>query len=328
MHKCPKCGGLLFFDQENGEYVCTKGHVVMEHLVDEKREWKAGDREEVRRRSRVGAPAKYSDPNPYSTLIGWGSINSDEERMVESAKRLRRLHIRVSSTDPKVKRKNVVIEIIKEIASQLNLPEVVIEEASRMYSIIDRRSALKNRRIAPLALALLYYASRLHGLTRSINEFLEAGSLWLGSNKDKLRKSVRKYYMILKDNSGREAVRLSRVSSRQAILNYISRYSSILKISTKSEMLAKDIAKQIEKSLMLGRDPKGFAAAMLNLACNILNEDVKQSELSRVSEISTVTIRKRKKEILENHVINVYVRTTTKSLGAEKGLIGSTNTSI
>lgn len=320
MRKCPKCGEPLFFDQEYGEYVCLKGHVVLDHLVDERREWRAYDKEEVYKRSRVGAPTKYSDSNPYSTVIGWEPKSGDPKGL-EVARRIKKLHARISSSDPKARRKTVVVEIIKEIAAQLNLPEVVIEEASRMYLVMDRKSSLRNRRVAPLALALLYYASRLHGLARSVDEFLEAGGLWFGSDKNKLKRSVRRYYMILKDNNDESGK--PNMDSTQVILRYISRYSNTLGVSARSEILAKDIAKQIEKSLILGKDPKGLAAATLNLACNILNEDVRQSELSRVSGVSTVTIRKRKKEILENHVIQVYVKPESSDVGMGKELIGS-----
>ncbi len=294
---CPKCGEPLLFDPETGEYVCRNGHVIVEHVVDKRREWKAGDREELLRRSRVGAPIRFSDPNPLSTLIG---VRRGGGRSLE---RLRRVQRRVSM-DAKAKRKTTVVELMKEAASKLNLPPMIIEEASRMYSKIEREdgSIARGRRLAPLALALLYYASKTLSVSRSLDDFIYAGSMW-GVGKGTLKKAVRNYYMLLRERHVNNAE--SSTTTKKSVLSYISRIASKLGVSPRAERLAKELAAQINYASLAGRNPRGLAAAILSVTCNILNENIRQVELSKASGVSTVTIRKRKREIFESYTIEV-----------------------
>jgi len=288
---CRICGERLVFDPESGEYVCPNGHVSTERAVDEGRYWLAGDLEDVFRRSQVGGPVRLSDPNPLSTLIG---------RRGDDSWRLRNAQ-RIVDEDSDLRRRTRAMELMKEAASKLSLPEKFVEDAARVYLKLEKEEAVRGRRLAPLAVAILYYVSRTRGIGRSLEEFLEAGSAW-GISRKSLKKSVREYYLNLKDMRGDgEDVPLTKAN----VLSYIGKLASQLGISPRTEALAKEIASQLTYEPLMGRNPRGIAIAILSMAGNVLNEDIRQSDLSGASDISTVTLRKRKKEILDNFALEI-----------------------
>ena len=298
---CSICGERLIFDPESGEYVCPNGHVAAERAVDEGRPWLASDLEEAMRRSQAGGPVRLSDPKPLSTLIGRGG---------EDSWRLRKAQ-RLVDEDSDLRRKARVMELMKEAASRLSLPENFVEDAARIYLKLEKEDSVRGRRLAPLALALLYYVSRARGLGRSLEEFLEAGSAW-GISRRSMKRSVREYYLSLKGMEGGA----EEASTRLSVVNYIGKLASKLGISPRAEALAKEMASQMAYEPLMGRNPRGIAIALLSLASNIINEDVKQGDLSEASDISTVTLRKRKREILDNFTFEVVPKAVQRGAAA------------
>ncbi|MGC9116692.1 MAG: TFIIB-type zinc ribbon-containing protein [Conexivisphaera sp.] len=308
-HTCRVCGERLIFDPDAGEYVCPNGHVSPDRAIEEGRYWAAGDLEEVFRRSQVGGPVRLSDPNPLSTLIGWGSAESWRLRNAQ----------RIVNEDPDVRRKARVMELMKEAASKLNLPEKLVEDAARVYLKLEKGNAVRGRRLAPLAVALLYYASRARGIGRSLEEFLEAGDAW-GIDRRTLKRSVREYYLNIRamgDGGSDDGV----PSTRNNVIAYIGKLASQLGISPRTEALAREIASQLAYEPLMGRNPRGIAVAILSMAGNIMNEDIRQGNLSGASEISTVTLRKRKREILDNFTLEVIPGRAGRAGGAEEAFI-------
>ncbi len=294
MERCKVCGKALIFDPESGEYVCPDGHVSEDRAVDGGKFWVAGDLEESIRRSQVGGPIRLSDPRPLSTMIGGEG---------EDAWRLRRAQ-RFVEDDSELRRRERFMELMRDVASRLSLPNGYLEDAARMYMKLERRDAVRGRRLAPLAIALLYYVSRARGLGRSVEEFLEVGSAW-GMSRRSLKRSVREYYMSLREiDDGLEEADETR-PTRANVMAHIGKLASELGLSPRVEALARDMARQINYDVLMGRNPRGIAIALLSVAGNVLNEDIRQGDLSEVSGISTVTLRKRKREILENFTIEV-----------------------
>lgn len=290
-HRCRVCGERLIFDPDSGEYICPNGHVSPDRAVYTGRFWSSMDLEESFARSQAGGPIRLSDPNPLSTLIG---------REGKDSWRLRNAQ-RMVDEDPDLRRRGRVMELMKEAASKLNLPENFVEEAAHMYLKMERRGVVRGRKLAPLAVALLYYVSRVRGVGRSLEEFLETGSAW-GLSRRSLIKSVREYYLSLREMDGNgEDVPLTKAN----VVAQVGKLATQLGISPRTEALAREIASQIDYEPLMGRNPRGIATAILSIASNVMNEDVRQGDLSEASGISAVTLRKRKKEILENFTIEV-----------------------
>ncbi|PMP97496.1 MAG: hypothetical protein C0167_00880 [Nitrososphaera sp.] len=146
--------------------------------------------------------------------------------------------------------------------------------------------------------------SRARGIGRSLEEFLEAGSAW-GISRKSMKRSVREYYLNLRGmNEEGEDTAPTKIN----VVSYISKLASQLGISPRTEALAKEIAGQMGYEPLMGRNPRGIAIALLSMAGNIMNEDIRQGDLSGASDISTVTLRKRKREILDSFTLEVIPR--------------------
>ena len=84
-------------------------------------------------------------------------------------------------------------------------------------------------------------------------------------------------------------------------VKHLSRIAESLNISHQSERLAKAMLKQLmEEGNHVGKSPKGLASSALYIACKTYGEKCTQSSLSKVSGVSSLTIRKRVKDIKEN----------------------------
>jgi len=82
--------------------------------------------------------------------------------------------------------------------------------------------------------------------------------------------------------------------------DYISRFSSILHLSPKTQNEALKILKKADISeLTSGRGPAGIAAAALYVAALINDEKKTQREVADVAGITEVTIRNRYKELID-----------------------------
>ena len=82
--------------------------------------------------------------------------------------------------------------------------------------------------------------------------------------------------------------------------DYISRFSSVLKLSPRTQNDALKVLKQAEESeLTSGRGPAGIAAAALYVAALMNDEKKTQREVADIAGITEVTIRNRYKELIE-----------------------------
>jgi transcription initiation factor TFIIB len=54
----------------------------------------------------------------------------------------------------------------------------------------------------------------------------------------------------------------------------------------------------------MGKDPMGITAAVLYIACQLKGEEVTQKQIADVAEVTEVTIRNRKKELMKKLDIN------------------------
>ncbi|KXA99540.1 transcription initiation factor IIB, partial [candidate division MSBL1 archaeon SCGC-AAA259M10] len=89
---------------------------------------------------------------------------------------------------------------------------------------------------------------------------------------------------------------------------YVARFGSELKISGEAKVEAmKIIRKAQKKRLTSGKSPSGTAAAAIYIATLKCGERRTQSEVSKVADITDVTIRNRYKELVEKLGENVRV---------------------
>jgi transcription initiation factor TFIIB len=288
---CPECAGTLIQDTEHGETVCGEcGLVVEDTVVDRGPEWRAFDSAERDSKSRVGAPTtKMMHDKGLSTNIGWqnkdayGKTLSPRQR--EQMQRLRTWNERFRTRDSKERNLKQALGEIDRMASALGLPENVRETASVIYRRALNDDLLPGRSIEGVATASLYAAARMVGTPRSLDELEKV------SRVDKME-LTRTYRYIVRELK----LEIKPADPEQ----YVPRFASELRLSDEAERQARTLLRDArDTGVHSGKSPVGLAAAAVYAAALLTNEKVTQSQVSKVADISEVTIRNRYKELLE-----------------------------
>jgi transcription initiation factor TFIIB len=284
--KCPDCGSInLYYDDAQGEVICNDcGLVVEEKLVDTTQEMQ-GSFEGEEKKGRGGAPlSEQKFDKGLTTNVGEISdiykLKGDETRKFL---RLKKWQERVSTSIERNLR--LAMAELRRVASFLNLPNVVKDEASRIYNYVLQRGLVRGRSMESVIAACIYSACRSYNIPRTLDE--------ISSASDVERKEIGRTYRFIVRKMG---IKTAPSSPK----DYISRFASVLKLSPKTQNEALKILKRAESSeLTSGRGPAGIAAAALYVAALLNDEKKTQREVADVAGITEVTIRNRYKELLE-----------------------------
>ncbi len=284
--KCPECGSInLIYDEQRGEVICNDcGLLVEEKMVDTGQELH-GQSDKPEKKGRGGAPLSMQKfDKGLTTNVGEISdIYRLDSNQTRKFLRLKKWQERVSTSIERNLR--LAMAELRRVASFLNLPIVVRDEASRVYSFVLQRGLVRGRSMESVIAACIYAACRSYNIPRTLDEIANAS--------DVERKEIGRTYRFIIRKLG---IKVTPSSPK----DYISRFASILHLSPKSQNDAVKILKKAEISeLTSGRGPAGIAAAALYVAALLNDEKKTQREVADVAGITEVTIRNRYKELLE-----------------------------
>ncbi|MDD5098568.1 MAG: transcription initiation factor IIB [Candidatus Pacebacteria bacterium] len=284
--KCPECGSInVVYDEQKGELVCQDcGLVIEEKMVDFGQEWHQF--EEGEKKGRGGAPLSMQKFDKGLTT-NIGEI-SDIYKLAGSKQtrkflRLKKWQERVSTSIERNLR--LAMSELRRVASFLNLPNVVKEEASRVYNFVLQRGLVRGRSMESVIAACIYAACRSYNIPRTLDEIANAS--------DVERKEIGRTYRFI---TRKLVIKVTPSNPK----DYISRFASILHLSPKAQNDALKILKKADIfELTSGRGPAGIAAAALYVAALLNGEKKTQREVADVAGITEVTIRNRYKELLD-----------------------------
>ncbi|MBU1135963.1 MAG: TFIIB-type zinc ribbon-containing protein [Nanoarchaeota archaeon] len=284
--KCPECESInLVYDEQKGEIVCNDcGLVVEEKMVDTGQELH-GQFDKSDKKGRGGAPLSIQKfDKGLTTNIGEISdIYRLESGQTKKFLRLKTWQERVSTSLERNLR--LAMAELRRVASFLNLPNVVKDEASRIYNFVLQRGLVRGRSMESVIAACIYAACRSYSIPRTLDEIANAS--------DVERKEIGRTYRFIMRKMG---IKVKPSSPK----DYISRFASILHLSPKTQTLAIKILKKADISeLTSGRGPAGIAAAALYVSALLNDEKKTQREVADVAGITEVTIRNRYKELIE-----------------------------
>src|SRR3989344_2615794 len=274
IRKCPECGSIhLTYDSHLGEIICNDcGLVIEEKMVDTGIDLQSKfDKGE--KKGRGGAPTSIQKfDKGLTTNVGEISdIYKLEPKQTRKFLRLKKWQERVSTSIERNLR--LAMAELRVISSYLNLPNVIRDDAARIYNYVLQRGLVRGRSMESVIAACLYAACRSYNIPRTLDEMATASDV------------VRKLGIKVKQSSPKD---------------YISRFSSVLKLSPKTQNDALKVLKQAEGvELTSGRGPAGIAAAALYVAALINDEKKTQREVADIAGITEVTIRNRYKELIE-----------------------------
>ena len=284
--KCPECGSInLVYDERQGEVMCQDcGLVVEEKMVDFGQEW--GNFEEGDKKGRGGAPMSMQKfDKGLTTNIGDISdiYKLKGSKQTRKFLRLKKWQERVSTSIERNLR--LAMSELRRIASFLSLPNVVREEASRVYNFVLQRGLVRGRSMESVIAACIYSSCRSYNLPRTLDEIAAASEID--------RKEIGRTYRFI---TRRLKIKVTPSNPK----DYISRFASFLHLSPKTQNDSLKILKRAEGAeLTSGRGPAGVAAAALYVAALLNDEKKTQREVADVAGITEVTIRNRYKEILD-----------------------------
>ena len=284
--QCPECNSsYLIYDESRGELICGDcGLLVEEKMVDTSHELRSFDKTE--KKSRGGAPMSMQKfDKGLTTNIGEISdiYKLDSSQQTRKYLRLKKWQERVSTSIERNLR--LAMSELRRVASFLELPSVVKDEAARIYNYVLQRGLVRGRSMESVIAACIYAACRSYNIPRTLDEIANASEVERKEIGRTYRYIIRKIGLKMTPSSPKD---------------YISRFSSTLHLSPQSQNEALQILDRAEISeLTSGRGPAGIAAAALYVSALLNDEKKTQREVADVAGITEVTIRNRYKELLE-----------------------------
>jgi transcription initiation factor TFIIB len=298
--KCPECGSKnISKDDKRGEVVCQEcGLVLDEDIIDHGPEWRAFDAEQKKKRARAGPPTKYTlHDKGLSTTIGWKNRDSYGRtiptKMRGQIYRLRKWQRRTRISNASERSLAVAFAELNKIASILNLPRTIREQAGMLYRKAAKKNLIRGRSVEGVVIASVYAACRLAGMPRTLDELADKSQI--------KRKEIGRTYRFLVRELGLKMPPSSPV-------DYVSRFGSKLGLDQDVKTKTVEILEQaIESELTSGRGPVSLAAAAIYIASVLCGKRVTQREIAEVAGVTEVTIRNRYKELAEKLDIDITI---------------------
>ena len=284
---CPQCGSQrLVYDDVRGEKVCSQcGLVVTDIDIDRGPEWRAFTLEERAKKQRTGPPTSYLhyDKGLYTGF--WTQRDAYGKKLDSETgwkmRRLRRYDIRSKLNESRMRHLSRAMVEMNILADDLHIPQNVRERAAIIYRTALKKDLVKGRSIAGFVAASLYAACRELEIPRALSEIVEAS---IEDYKD----VARIYRLIVKELDLKLPVDYP--------MKFVPKIASKLNISRETDQLTIEILREArDKKGLLGKAPRGIAAAALYLACKINDEATTQKDIAAAAGISEVTLRNRLK---------------------------------
>lgn len=286
--ECKQCQNTtLVLDVLSSEYVCsTCGCVSSEKIYNN--ELAYFEKGEYNDKSRLGMPESLTVSHKgLSTLIG---LNDTDVRgkvldpvQKETIQRLRTWNNRSQLSDSISRNLDKALKYLNNFGDKLYLSPAVMENAAYIYRKAAIRKLAKGRSTISLVAASIYAACREISIPKTISDIAYVCNI-------PSKEIMSHYKLILKELS-------LNIPVIQGI-DYVTLISNRLRLTEKTKREALRIFSLVQHSrISIGKNPRAFAGAIIYIASQDCNEFLRQVEVCQVADISTVSLRKRCKEI-------------------------------
>jgi len=297
---CTECGSnKILIDETTGERVCQQCGIVFSTTeLNTGPEWRAFDPIQREKLPRVGAPSTLLiHDKGLSTTIGWRNKDAYgknlKPEMRDKLYRLRKWQRRSKVSDSRNRNLSNALSEMSKAQNKLNLPKNVLETSSKLYREALKHNLIRGRTIKSIVATCIYMACRKCEIIRSIDEVAQVLDL---TKKD----VARNYRFLLRS--------LNPVIPKVDPEGYIGKLVNRLALRGSTEMLAKNILMVAsEMRLTAGRGPAGMAAACVYISTKITGDFRTQGNVSRVAQVTEVTVRNRYQELMREIDIKIMV---------------------
>jgi transcription initiation factor TFIIB len=287
---CKHCeSASVIFDMVSSEFVCSScGCVANDRVLHGGNEAVVSALSGYSDKARTGLRESLSTHHKgLSTLIGLddtdarGRILEPEQKM--NMQRLRTWNNRSQLNDSISRNLEKALRFLNNFGDKLYLSQAVLESAAYIYRKAAIKKLAKGRSTLGLVGASLYAACRETSTPKTIADVANTCNL--------SSKNVMAHYKVL----------LRELSLQMPVLHgpdYVTLLSNRLNLSERTKREALQIYSIIQQNrISLGKNPRALAGAVIYLASQNCNEFLRQVEICQVADISTVSLRKRCKEI-------------------------------
>jgi transcription initiation factor TFIIB len=288
--RCMECKSeLIIFDMVSNELVCSScGCVASDKYYNNENSSTYSAQSEFHDRSRTGMPESLAIHHKgLSTLIGVGDTDARGKALEPAQKikiqRLRTWNNRSQLNDSISRNLEKALKFLNNFGDKLYLSQAVVESAAYIYRKAAIKKLAKGRSTLGLVGAALYAACRETATPKTIADIATVCNL---SSKD----IMSHYKLILRELSLQMPVLHG--------LDYVTLISNRLNLSEKTKREGLRIYSEVQLNrISIGKNPRALAGAVIYLASQSCNEFLRQVEICQVADISTVSLRKRCKEI-------------------------------
>ena len=276
-------------DIHTGEVVCSNcGIVSSEPNIDLGAEMSGVNSSDYNNNSRVGAKRslKMIDMGLSTLIESKDKDVTGKSLSVENRRMFYRLRMWDRNSRSAVTSKSFqkAFTLLDAISSKLGLPESVVEESAYLFRKIAARKILAGRSTAAMLSATIYATCRITDTPRTLQDIADAANI--------KKKVLQRTYRFL-------AKEMDIAPESYTPSEFVTRIAKGLSLSEKTQRLTfKILDLCAKKHVSTSKNPMAMAAAAIHLASTINIEKVSQMKISKISGISAVTIRERRKEIV------------------------------
>lgn len=182
------------------------------------------------------------------------------------------------------RRLEIALTEIKRLVSELKLPKNIVAKTEEIYKKSSEKNLVRGRTINGMVAASLYTACKKLQIPLTFFEIENASKI--------SKREVARNYKIIARGIG-----LRTIPTEPK--NYIQKYCSELKLPKEIYAKAMEFIKKVDSTQTISKKPNGFAAAAIYLASVLEHKPVPQDSLEKISGVSVVTLRTRKKELVK-----------------------------
>ncbi|MGA9149347.1 MAG: TFIIB-type zinc ribbon-containing protein [Candidatus Nitrosopolaris sp.] len=286
---CSACNSdRVITDHESGEVICSKCGLVISDIQESRAVGSAcfTTDEIYDKSSNAGLPNSLARHDMgLSTIIGIPNRDANghilEEAMRSRMQRLRTWDIRIKTSN--VGNLSDAFTQLHTSKDKLGLPDAIVEKTAYIYRKAQQRGLVRGRTISATLAAATYIACREIGIPKTLKEIAEANNI--------KRKALAKSYRLL----------INKLDIKIPIIDPIR---FIIKVANKASLNEKTKRKAIDvmyylnkKEISAGKEPMGFAATVLYIACLITGEKRTQTNIVQAAGVTKVTLRNRYRDI-------------------------------
>lgn len=285
--KNPTCiDSILITDFETGETFCQNCGIVLKDIIPQDK--KDDDMFSDNTFALHGGSRSSLRLHDMGLATIVGKFNQDfngnqiDYKMKQTMKRMRLWDARSKAKNSSERNLRVALLEMEKLKEKLALTDSIMERSAYLYRKAVRAQLIRGRSIKGIVGACVYVACREMDVTRTIID--------ISNNLQETKGSIARNYRMLFQN-------LQLTVSVPDPIKCIIKIANNLEIPENTKREAVNIFDTLkEKKLIAGKKPDAVAATIIYMACIKTNVDLSKQKISKVSGITTATIRCRHKE--------------------------------